>query len=210
MTAAQSPHTPVAPPSPMVRVRRLLCPGTNRLARGVDKTEATIVILFVLLALLLVPVMLTLGTVTSTSLAEQSAQQSRSRYETVAVLTRDAPEPGLSARGEVVHRSSWVPARWRLPDGTSATGSVKADNGLQAGAQVTVWLDESGRVTEPPLSRTDYVGAGVLVAVLGWLSVVGLLALACWALHHALDRRRYRAWDSEWARVEPDWHDRSR
>jgi hypothetical protein len=37
-----------------------------------------------------------------------------------------------------------------------------------------------------------------MVAVVGWLTAVGLLAGAQCALHHLLDRRRYRAWADEW------------
>jgi hypothetical protein len=79
-----------------------------------------------------------------------------------------------------------------------------------AGAEVKVWLDKSGRPVAAPVSTVDSVGVGVLVAFFGWLIAVGLIALAGWGLHHVLDRRRYQAWAAEWARVEPDWHDRSR
>jgi hypothetical protein len=178
-------------------------------ARGVDRAEATVVVLFVLLALALVPVMLTLGSLTYANLAEQSEQQARTRHETVAVLTENTSETSVGTRGEVVNATSKVAARWQLPDGTTRTGLVDADDGLMAGAEVTVWLDDSGRPVSPPMSTVNIVGAGVLVAVFGWFAAVGLIALACWGLHHVFDRRRYRAWDTEWARVEPDWHDRS-
>jgi hypothetical protein len=199
-----------APPSWVVRLGRLLRPGGNPLARGVDRAEGTVVILFVLVALVLLPVMLTLGSLTYADLAEQSEQQSRSRHETVAVLTEDAPTVTTGTYGGVVGAKSKVAARWQLPDGTTRTGDVDADDGSKAGAEVSVWLDESGKPVSAPISTVDSVGAGVLVAVFGWLTTVALLALVCWGMHRALDRRRYRNWDSEWARVEPDWHDRSR
>jgi hypothetical protein len=198
------------PPSWVVRLRRLLWPAGNPLARGVDRVEGTVLLLAVLLALVLVPVMLTFGSLTYESLAERSEQQSGSRYQTVAVLTRDAPEPSTGMYGEVISGTSKVPARWQLSDGTTRTGRVETDDGLKAGAEVPIWLDESGEPVDPPLSTVDIVGAGVLVAVFGWLTAVGLLAFACGCLHHVLGRHRYRAWQAEWARVEPDWHDRSR
>lgn len=166
--------------------------------------------LAVLLALVLVPVMLTFGSLTYESLAERSEQQSGSRHQTVAVLTQDAPETSTGTRGEVVGGKSKVPARWQLPDGTTRTGRVEADDGLKAGAKISIWVDESGSLADPPLSTMDAVGAGVLVAGFGWLSVVGLLVLVCWCLHRVLERHRYQVWQAEWARVEPDWHDRSR
>jgi hypothetical protein len=206
MTTAPSP----ASPSLALRLARLLRPGRNPVARGVDRTEATAVILLVLLALVLVPVMLTLGSLTYANFAEHSEQQARTWHKTVAVLTEDTSETSVGTRGEVVNATSKVTARWQLPDGTTRTGLVDADDGLMAGAEVTVWLDESGNPVNPPMSTVESVGAGMLVAFFGWLIAVGLIALAGWGLHHVLDRRRYRAWDIQWARVEPDWHDRSR
>jgi len=197
------------PPSQALRIARLLRPGRNPLGRGADRVEATVLVLSVLLAFVLVPVMLTFGSLTYSSLADQNAQQFRDRYETVAILTEDAPDTAGSTRGESVGGKSKVAARWQLRNGAARTGLVLAEDGSKAGAEVSVWLDESGRPMDPPLSAVDLIGAGVLVAVFGWLSAVGLLALGCWGLHHALDRRRFRAWDSEWDRVEPDWHDRS-
>jgi hypothetical protein len=176
----------------------------------VDRVEGTVVTLAVLLALVLVPVMLTFGSLTYDSLAERSEQQSGSRHQTVAVLTQDAPDPSTGMRGEVVGGTSKVPARWQLPAGTTRTGRVEADDGLKAGAEVPIWLDESGNPMDPPLSTVDSIGAGVLVAGFGWLAAVGLLVFVCWCLHRVLERRRYRSWQAEWARVEPDWHDRSR
>jgi hypothetical protein len=114
------------PPSWPLRLFRLLRPGGNPLGRGVDRAEATIVILFVLLALVLVPVMLTVGSLTSSSLAEQGERQSRAWHETVAILTEDAPESTVGTPGEFVGGPSKVAARWQLPDGTTCTGSVEA------------------------------------------------------------------------------------
>jgi hypothetical protein len=197
-----------SPPSRVLRIARLLRPGRNPLSRGVDEAEATVVIVFALLALVLVPVMLTFGSLTYANLAERSEQQVRTRHEAVAVLTEDAPGPNVGTRGEVLSGNSKVAARWQLPDGATRTGLVEAADGSKAGAEVRIWLDESGRPVAAPMSSVDSVGSGVLVAVFGWLVSVGLIALACWGLRHVLDRRRYRAWDTEWARVEPDWHDR--
>lgn len=56
--------SPSPSPSPIPRLVRLLRPGGNPLARGVDRTEGAVVGLLVLVALALVPVMLTLGSVT--------------------------------------------------------------------------------------------------------------------------------------------------
>jgi hypothetical protein len=205
-----SAEPPAVSPSPIRRLVRLLRPGGNPLARGVDRTEGAVVGLVVLVALALVPVMLTLGSVTYAGLAERSARQAESRHETVAILTENAPVATPSPHGTVINARSPVPARWQLLDGSTRTGPVSAEDGLKAGAEVPVWLDRSGNAVDPPLSSSDAVVTGVLVAVCGWLAVAALFSLVCWGLHRAFDRRRYRFWDTEWARVGPEWHDRHR
>jgi hypothetical protein len=87
---------------------------------------------------------------------------------------------------------------------------VDAPNGSHAGTEVPVWLDDDGRPVDPPLATDTAVVEAVMVAVVGWLVAVGLVALACHTLHAALQRRRYRDWDAAWARVAPDWHDHTR
>lgn len=195
--------------SPVLRLARLVRPGRNPLARGVDRAEGTAVLLFVLLALVLMPVMLTLGSVTHATLAERAEEQRATRHETVAVLTEDAPVTSMG-QGEGVGTTSKVAARWQLPHGRTSTGQVDAEAGMKSGTEVRIWLDGSGTPVDPPVSAMDAVVAGVLVAVSGWLAVAGLFALVCWGMHHVLDRRRYRAWETEWARVGPDWLDRHR
>ncbi|MFI7680440.1 hypothetical protein [Actinophytocola sp. NPDC049390] len=199
-----------AGPSLVLRLARLVRPGGNPLARGVDRAEGTAVILFILLALVLVPVLLTLGSETYSNLAERGERQAATRHETVAVLTENAPVASVGAQGDGVRMTPKVAAHWQLPDGTFRTGLVDAETGMKAGAEVPVWLDRSGRAVDPPVSSADAVVGGVLVAVSGWLVVAGLCALFCRGVHHALDRRRYRAWETEWARVEPEWDDQHR
>lgn len=191
----------------MTRLIRLLRPGTNPLARGVDRLEAAVVILAMVVGLVLVPVMLTVGSLTHAGLAGERGQQLRDRYATVAVLTEDAPAVNVGIRGAVAGKSD-VPARWRLSDGATRTGVVRVADGRKAGNEIPIWLDRSGRPVDPPVSALDVWAAGATAAVCGWLVVVGLLALACFGFHVALNRRRFRAWQTEWTTVEPKWHDR--
>jgi hypothetical protein len=112
--------------------------------------------------------------------------------------TVEMPEPILTTRGD-------------FGDGLAELVTSKlAPIARHAHEPVLAIRDESGRPVAPPLSSVDAAGVGVMVTLFGWLAAVGLFAFCCWGLHHGLDRRRYRTWDTEWARVEPDWHDRSR
>lgn len=191
------------PPTPFRRLVRTLRPGANPLARGVDRAEAAVVIVVVLLALLLVPVLLTLGSVTHGGLVEQGRHEAATRHQTTAVLTEDAPVTVAGTPGIVASAKVKVAARWALADGTTRTGRVDADEGLHAGAEVRIWVDDAGAPAAAPLSTEDAAAMGVLVAVLGWLVVACVLAVVWWALHRAFDRHRYRVWDDEWARLGP-------
>lgn len=97
---------------------------------------------------------------------------------------------------------------WWLPNGSTASGVVRADDGLKTGATVDIWLDEQGRVVDAPPTSTDPAATAVLVGAFGWPTVAGLLALAQFGVHNLLNRRRYRAWGVEWERVEQDWNGR--
>ena len=189
-----------------VRLLRRLLPGRNPLARGADSLQGALLIVVVALGLLLVPVMLTFGSVTYVDLVEKGEQQGRTWHQTVAVLTEDAPAVGAGGAGA----SSRVMAEWRLPNGVMRSGRVPADAGSRAGAKVTVWLDEQGKPVDPPVGTSEAVAAGVFVAVIGWFAATGLLALVYYGVSRLLDRRRLRSWEQEWMRVEPEWRNQLR
>jgi hypothetical protein len=181
--------------------------GRNPLTRGIDRLQGGVAVLSVLAGLVLVPIMLTVGSLTYDYMADKGAEEASARYETVATLTEDAP---MSAYGGTSVGSPRVNAEWRTRAGTTGSGGVSADNGMKAGDEVTVWLDEDGQPVDAPVSESAAVAAGVLAAASGWLAAGGLLALAFSVLRWVLDRHRYRAWQREWARVEPEWRDQLR
>ena len=179
------------------RLRGVL-PGTGPLVRAVDRAERTAVLVCAVLALLLVPVALTIGSLVYRDLADTAARDAATHHETVAVLTVDVPAAG--ARGHVVGAVPEVAATWRLGDGTTHTGTVPARRGMTAGEAVRVWVDETGTPTSPPLSTSDAVSRAVALAAVGWLGAAGLLWLACHGVRAAFGRRRMREWADEWAR----------
>jgi hypothetical protein len=180
------------------RLRGVLRPGTGPLVRAVDRAESTAVLVCALLAVLLVPVALTIGSLVYRDLAGTAARDATTHHETVAVLTEDVPAAG--ARGHVVGAAPEVAAGWRLADGTTRTGTVPARRGMTAGETVRVWVDETGAPTGPPLSTADAAGRAVALAAVGWLGAAGLLWLVCQGLRAACERRRMRDWADEWAR----------
>jgi hypothetical protein len=188
------------------RLGRVIWPHRNPLARGTDRLESATLVGVVLASLMLAPVTLVFGSIVHADMTATAGQQAATRHHTVAVLLADTPA-AVGGHGTAAGAGgSKVLAEWRLPDGTTRTGRVVMGDGLSAGARVGIWLDDNGNVVDRPVSEADAMAGGAMVALAGWVTAVGLLVLAQVALHLTLNRRRYRAWDRQWARVEPGWN----
>ncbi|MEW2412857.1 hypothetical protein AB0953_03875 [Streptomyces sp. NPDC046866] len=103
-----------------------------------------------------------------------------------------------------------APATWQYPRGRTHTGTVAVPAKTRKGDTVRVWVDDRGNVAAPPPGRAELVteslglGAAAATAILlasGVLLRVGL---------RIVDARTARAWESEWADVEPVWTGRLR
>jgi hypothetical protein len=111
--------------------------------------------------------------------------------------------PGVAAG----HRSSGiaaVPARWTAPDGTTRTGTVYTGSDRRPGDTVAVWVDDRGRLAGPPSHRSPGAGAAAAVVLTGCAIAAGLAGVRR-LVRRQFDHRRLRAWQAEWAAVEPDW-----
>jgi hypothetical protein len=196
--------------SPMIRLARMVRPRRNSLRRGIDRLEGAVLAVIVLIGLMLVPILLALGSLTYTNLAETAAREAEERAETVATLTENAPAPSTTTPEDGSSSKTAVPAGWRTPDGARHTGRVWADDGLQTGAKVDVWVDEKGRLVTEPTTSTDALLTATVTGVIGWLAAASLLTVTQLGLHRMFNRRRFHAWTQEWVRVEPEWSKRHR
>ncbi|WP_326600319.1 Rv1733c family protein [Streptomyces sp. NBC_01803] len=130
--------------------------------------------------------------------------------ETAALVTGSADEAGGAGAdadtvGYPAHGREVVTVDWTTPNGTTGTGSAWADADAEPGDRVTVWLDDTGGLREPPVATTTAWAAGVL---LGASAAAGfcLMAVATRAgLQNRLDTRRTAAWERAWAEVAPGW-----
>ncbi len=180
--------------TPAVRAVRGLWPDRNPLRRGVDRAEALILAVLVVVFLVGVPLAARAGADMGYHTAVRTAQTGQSWRQVPAVL--------LATAGQAVDAS--VPARWQAPDGTWRTGTIFVPAGAQAGRTVRLWVDPAGRPTGPPFQGSPR-GQAVLsavVAVLGLGWALGCAGLAC---HGVLDRRRLAAWEADWQLTEPQW-----
>lgn len=186
------------------RLVRHVVHGRNPLARSSDRVQGGVLIVVVALALLAIPVVATVGSVVYANRAADAVEHARSSHETEAVLLADAPDTAGYFTADIAPVAG-VQAAWQLSDGTTEQGEITVLAGSLKGSRTTIWVDESGAMTTPPLTESDAASLGVLVAMLMWLFGVMLLVVGYVLLRWALDRKRYRQWQDDWARIEPTW-----
>ncbi|OLZ43353.1 Rv1733c family protein [Amycolatopsis keratiniphila] len=174
------------------------------LGRSWDRIEAAILVACVLIALLGVPLAAAAGSEAYATMMARSALETASRHSTTAFLLEDAPPARIGVDGTPSVETAQVAARWVLPDGRFQEAAVSVDLGASAGDAVTVWLDESGAVVEPPVMPLDAASTGIGVGVGVWLSGVTLLVAGYLLARHLLNRARWEAWDREWERFGQD------
>jgi hypothetical protein len=120
--------------------------------------------------------------------------------------------PALVLTAEPV-ATRWLPAqpptrysvRWATPDGSSQTGEIIRATDTTAGGTLTVWIDDKGRLTHPPLSRADVTGQVIRAAVAVPVVLALLLAAVGGVISVILDRHRLARWEADWSAVEPQW-----
>lgn len=184
----------------LMQARRL--GGRNPLRRPSDRIETALLWCTLIAALLLIPVGAGLGKGVENSL-EASAARQRAVLQQVQARTLESTERETPAvPGDVLSR---VPVSYIDAQGVERQGMTSVVIGTKAGAEVTIWLDRSGKIVTAPRAKADDVAfgstAGIFTVLGGWLALWGLFRLA----RIPLDRRRLRDWDAEWQAIAPRW-----
>lgn len=160
----------------------------NPLTRASDRLEALTFVALFLMTLLAIPLAMNVAdrAYASTMKFVEQEVQTRHSVQAHAVTATDAPTD--------LGTPLYVDAKW-TETGRERIEHVASPGSVAAGAPITVWLDDAGKVVGAPLRPAD---ASVNATSAGWsvwlLSVVfcGLVGLA---VRKALDRSRDRSWD---------------
>jgi hypothetical protein len=184
---------------PLRRLARLVL-GRNELRRSSDRFEATVI---VVLGAALLAAVIAASCVGVHSYRLERAAAAR-LHPAVAVLSQSGPADGLTGQAR---------GRWRAPDGHWRSGlltSLAAPGiwGAPAGSHIRVWVTRAGDVGIPPSDSRTMIFYAALYAV-GVIMAAGIvLFLGYWLCRRVLDRRRFSAWESEWALTGPRWTSR--
>jgi hypothetical protein len=182
------------------RLLRGLRLDRNPLRRGSDRAETAV--LGVLLAAFLASAPFAAhaaGNWTYARSAREAQAQQAALHQVRATLLQAATPWAISEGG------AEAKARWKAPDGQVRTGRVFVASIAPAGSTVTVWVNQSGQLTDSPLQHNQVRGRAVIAQVLAVAALVAALILVGWAARWTLDRRRLAAWDAEWLTRGPRW-----
>ena len=186
----------------LLRGRRL---DRNPLRRASDRAE-TIVIGALLAAFLAAAPFAAhaAGGAGHDSAARQAQAQRASLVQVTATLLWSAPILAGYGSGS----GFTAEARWRAPDGPVRTGELFMTPDAAASHSTRIWVDQTGRLTNPPLSGDQMTGRAQLAAGVAVGSLAAVLATAGWLVRRSLDRRRLSGWDTEWLANGPRWSPR--
>jgi hypothetical protein len=183
-----------------MRIRR------NPFRRAVDQLDVAIRVMAVVLAALAVVAALGVGSAVRRYDTAVSTRAASGEWVTAVVLDRVPPVLVYTGARPTVG----APATWHAPDGTARTGLVQVEAPELPGARVRVWVDRSGRPSDPPMTA-DELAQGQLQATVTFLVLALVVIAGLWYLvHRRLMAARYALWAKEWERIGPQWTDRLR
>lgn len=186
-----------------LRLRRLIHPGGNPLARGSDRLEGLLLALVLTAPLLALPVSVVVGAQTHAEQFREARHQVRSRTPVTAVLLEESVSEVPNIRGTTA--VSETPAYWHSPEGVLRTGTVAAEVGTPAREGVRIWVNERGEKVPSPLSRGGALREGLAAAASLWLAILFGCVGLFWGSRCLLDRVRRRSWHREWEMFGPLW-----
>ncbi|MFI1169347.1 hypothetical protein ACH4UM_38750 [Streptomyces sp. NPDC020801] len=136
--------------------------------------------------------------------ADSLTRQRAERHPATAVLVREE-QPGGSVRLGTTDDRVMGTVRWTTPDGTRHEDRTLVEPSLKSGDRIVVWVDPHNRVTVQPPTPAQTTTQAAATGVVASCAVTGAAAGGYYAVRAALDRRRARAWDTEWQKVGPQW-----
>jgi hypothetical protein len=165
--------------------------GRDPLVRTIDRVEALMLVLAVVVSLLSAPIAAAVGTAVYDSNRDLYAEQARNRHAVAATVTDVPASPPISRSGERT-----VTARWSV-DGAEHTGTVKTQSTTAAGDSITIWVDNNGAQVSAPPSTTRAAAEAVVAAVAIWVSVIAAAATVHAITRAVCDRLRFTGWQHD-------------
>lgn len=172
--------------------------ASSPLRRMSDRVEEVGRNTFIVLALLGIPLAVAIAISSHAEAAGEAQRVAMSSHSAEAVTLEDAAMPVAAPP----IAGTYVTAQWTAPDGTTRKGTLEVPAGTPAGDHVSVWLTDTGKLTDPPPKRSQLFVDAVFVALAIMLLAGGAAYVSFRVLRFGLDRWRLHEWDRDWERFE--------
>jgi hypothetical protein len=174
--------------------------------RATDIVEDAAAWVLASMALLVALVAVMAGTSTYWDLADRARVETAERTAAQAVLLEPSAPIALADGGYLGPVD--VPAQWTGLDGEPRTRTVPLWQPEPSGAEVTLWMDHSGAVVDPPTTVEQAMVDGFLMGFWRLVGGVAVLALGWVLVRRVTGLANARRWARDWAAVEPLWRSR--
>jgi len=165
--------------------------GRDPLVRTIDRIEALVLVLAVVVALLAAPIAAAAGTAVYDSNRHIYAEQAHTRHTVAATVTDDdAAQPVLRTS------TSIVPARWTAA-GAEHTGTVEAPSTAKTGDTVAIWVDNNGEQVSEPTPTSRAAADAAMGALVIWICAAAMAATLFTVTRAVCDRIRFTRWQHD-------------
>jgi hypothetical protein len=170
--------------------------GRNPLLRGVDRSQRAVGVVLTVLFLCAAPILAarSAGTAFERGVRAERSQAATRHRVAATVIAVEIPD----------HRETRIiRVRWTEHDGTARTGAAMVWRGRpERGQTQPMWVDDAGHPALRPRTRSQTItGASLAGAAVAAATAAPLLIVYA-AFRRRFDRRRYREWEREWARLD--------
>ncbi|MFI0349432.1 hypothetical protein [Actinomadura sp. 9N407] len=168
----------------------------NPLLREVDRSQRAVAVVLTALFVCAAPV---LSVRAGGAAYERGVQVERSQAATrhrvaATVVAVEASDP---------RRARVIRVRWSERDGSARTGAAVVWRGRpEQGQTQPMWVDAAGHPTVRPRMRSQTVTGAALAGAAVAAGTAAPLLIVYAACRRRFDRRRYRDWENEWARLD--------
>ena len=161
--------------------------GRDPLVRTIDRIEALVFVIAVVVSVLAIPIAAAVGTAVYDSRGQIYAEQAHTRHRVAATVT-DVPASQISRTG-----TTTVPARWTA-GGAEHTSAVKVQSTPKPGDTIEVWVNSNGTQVPSPTPTNRAAAEAAVGALVMWICVAAIAATLFTGTRAVCDRIRFTRW----------------
>lgn len=165
--------------------------GRNPLIRSSDRAEVVVLAVLLAAVLLAIPIAGAMATEVHDARSRALQAQPSTSHEIPATVVSDTVTAVKPYALDVTAKVTW------RVGAVEHTGTVDVPRPMDAGQQLQIWVDDTGKMTSPPATQATATRDAVLTGVGTWVAVIACATLLFLLIRYRLDRIRSSGWDRE-------------